>query len=123
MSIHQFGLIISDQVVKQVSWIILLIIILFFKNNLVLTELVPFLRLQHQTSIIQVINEVANLPLSVDWSEIQDFQYTCLKSDINGVGIPDLIIVQNARQSDSFIFSLDKHFALMRGVLDFELYL
>ncbi|MBT4092149.1 MAG: PIN domain-containing protein [Deltaproteobacteria bacterium] len=94
-----------------------------FTNDLVLTELVPFLRLQHQISIVQVINEVANLPLSVDWSEIQEFQYTCLKSGINGVGIPDLIIVQNAKQSESLIFSLDKHFGLMLDVLDFELYL
>jgi len=94
-----------------------------FTNDLVLTELVPFLRLQHQISIVQVINEVANLPLSVDWSEIQEFQYTCLKSGINGVGIPDLIIVQNAKQSEILIFSLDKHFGLMLDVLDFELYL
>ncbi len=93
-----------------------------FTNDLVLTELVPSLRLQHQTSIIQVINEISNLPLMVDWSEIQEFQYTCLKSGINGVGIPDLIIVQNAKQSDCLIFSQDRHFRL-QDVLDFELYI
>ncbi len=93
-----------------------------FTNDLILTELVPFLRLQNQTSIMHVINEIANLPLSVDWSEIQEFQYTCLKSGINGIGIPDLIIIQNAKQSDSSIFSLDKHFDLMKDVLDLELY-
>jgi len=94
-----------------------------FTNDLILTELVPFLRLQRQASIIEAINEVANLPLSVDWLEIQEFQYTCLKAGINGIGIPDLIIAQNAKQNDSFIFSLDKHFGLMQDVLNFKVYL
>ena len=94
-----------------------------YTNDLILTELVPFLRLKRQASVIGAMNQVANLPLSVDWSEIQEFQFTCLKAGINGIGIPDLIIAQNAMQNDSFIFSLDKHFRLMQDALSFKLYL
>jgi len=92
-------------------------------NDLILTELIPFLRLKRQASIIEAITEISNLPLSIDWMEIQEIQYKCLKTGINGIGISDLIIAQNAIQNDSFIFSLDKHFGLMQDILNLKLYL
>lgn len=93
-----------------------------FANDLILTELIPCLRLKKQATLIDAINEIASLPLHIDWREIQDFQYNCLRSGINGVGIPDLIITQNAIQNESFIFSLDKHFNLMQDILELKLY-
>lgn len=93
-----------------------------FANDLILTELIPYLRLKKQATLIDAINEIASLPLHIDWREIQDFQYNCLRSGINGVGIPDLIITQNAIQNESFIFSLDKHFDLMQDILELKLY-
>lgn len=95
---------------------------LVFVNDLILTELIPFLRLQNQTALIDIINEVVRLPMSIDWQQIQSFQFICLKNGINGIGIPDLIIVQNAIQNNSVIFSLDKHFKLMQDSLNFKLY-
>jgi len=94
-----------------------------FTNDLILTELIPFLKFKKQASLIDAINEVARLPLSIDWGEIQEFQYNCLKTGINGVGIPDLIIAQNAIQNESFIFCLDKHYRLMQDILELKLYL
>ena len=96
---------------------------LIFSNDLILTELIPFLRFKHKKTIIETLTEVANLPLSIDWLEIQDFQYSCLNAGVNSVGISDLIIVQNALQNDAFIFTLDKHFGLMRDVLNLKLYI
>ena len=95
---------------------------LVFVNDLILTELIPFLRLQNQIALIHIINDVARLPLLINWQQIQSFQFICLKSGINGIGIPDLIIVQNAIQNNSVIFSLDKHFKLMQDSLHFKLY-
>ncbi|MEE4362857.1 MAG: PIN domain-containing protein [Desulfotignum sp.] len=95
---------------------------LVFVNDLILTELIPFLRLQNQTALIDIINEVVRLPMSIDWQQIQSFQFICLKNGINGIGIPDLIIVQNAIQNNSEIFSLDKYFKLMQDSLNFKLY-
>ena len=91
-------------------------------NDLILTELIPFLKLKRQASIIEAITEISILSLSIDWLEIQEIQYNCLKAGINGIGIPDLIIAQNAIQNDSFIFSLDKHFNLMQDILNLKLY-
>ena len=95
---------------------------LIFTNELVLTELVPFLRLQHQKSLIELLNHIARLPLSIDWQQIQEFQLACLKAGINGIGIPDLIIAQNAIHNGSLIYSLDNHFKLMQEILNLELY-
>jgi predicted nucleic acid-binding protein len=91
-------------------------------NDLILTELIPFLRLQNQTALIDIIHDVEKLPMSIDWEQIQEFQFICLKSGINGIGIPDLIIVQNAIQNDSVIFSLDTHFKRMQDCLNVKLY-
>jgi predicted nucleic acid-binding protein len=95
---------------------------LVFVNDLILTELIPFLRLQNQKALIDIIHDVEKLPMSIDWEQIQEFQFICLKSGINGIGIPDLIIVQNAIQNDSVIFSLDTHFKRMQDRLNFKLY-
>ncbi len=95
---------------------------LVYTNDLILTELMPFLKLKKKSSLIESFKELSSFPLSINWQEIQDFQLKCLESGINGIGIPDLIITQNARQNDSYIFSLDKHFNLMKEVLDIKLY-
>lgn len=91
-------------------------------NDLILTELIPFLKLKHQNSLISVLKDLSNNQLSVDWDQIQDYQYRCLKSGINGVGIPDLIIAQNAIQNDCLLYSLDKHFKLISETLSLKLY-
>ena len=93
-----------------------------FTNDLILTELIPSLRLKNQKAIIGAIGELSKLPLSINWQEIQEFQFKCLKAGINGVGIPDLLIAQNAKQTNSYIFSLDQHFGLFQEIIGFEVY-
>lgn len=95
---------------------------LIYTNDLILTELMPFLEFKKKRSIIKSFKELSTLPLSINWQEIQNFQLICLESGINGIGIPDLIIAQNAKQNDSYIFSLDKHFKLMKEALQIKLY-
>lgn len=91
-------------------------------NDLILTELIPFLRLQNQKALIDIIHAVGKLPMSIDWGQIREFQFICLKNGINGIGIPDLIIVQNAIQTGNMIFSLDNHFTQMQMYLNITLY-
>ena len=93
-----------------------------FTNDLILTELIPSLRLKNQKAIIGAIGELSKLPLSINWQEIQEFQFKCLKAGINGIGISDLLIAQNAKQTNSYIFSLDKHFGLFQEIIGFEIY-
>jgi predicted nucleic acid-binding protein len=48
--------------------------------------------------------------LQPDWDEIVRLQTTCLRHGINGVGIPDLLIAQNAMQHDLQLMARDRNF-------------
>ncbi|MCF6187849.1 MAG: PIN domain-containing protein [Desulfobulbaceae bacterium] len=90
-------------------------------NDLILAELIPFLKIRKQKKIIELLGAVQKLELFVDWEQLVEHQYTCLKEGINGIGIPDLIIAQNAQQNHCEIYSLDNHFQLMKDVLGIKL--
>ena len=95
---------------------------LLVTNDLILTELIPFLKVRSETRIINLLYNINRLELSINWNEIIDYQYGCLKSGLNGVGIPDLIIVQNAKQNNCKIYTIDNHFLLMKDVLSLQIY-
>ena len=90
-------------------------------NDLILAELVPFLRIRGLHKLIELIGAVKNLQMSIEWNQIIEFQYRCLKGGLNGVGIPDLIIAQNAIQHRCGILTLDGHFARMKDILGLHL--
>ena len=90
-------------------------------NDLILAELVPFLKSRNQRRLIALLHKITRLELRVNWSQIVDYQTKCLKNGINGIGIPDLIIVQNAKQGHCSIYSLDNHFNLMKEILNIKL--
>ena len=94
---------------------------LIVTNDLILAELVPFLRVRNQKKLISLLRNIRRLDLFIDWNQIVDYQYKCLKNGINGVGISDLIIAQNAIQNDCEIFSQDNHFFLMEGILNLNM--
>lgn len=90
-------------------------------NDLILAELIPFLKIRKQNKVIKLLCTVKSLSLSINWTELIEYQFICLQNGIiNGVGIPDLIIAQNAKQNNCGIYSLDNHFALMKDVLDIQ---
>ena len=91
-------------------------------NEVILAELLPYLKIKKQRKVIELLHEINKTPLDINWEEIVDFQTKCLKSGANGVGIPDLMIAQNARQNGSEIYSLDKHFRVLSQVLGIDLY-
>ena len=94
---------------------------LIVTNDLILTELVPFLKIRNQKKLISLLWRIKKLNLLIDWNEIIEYQYKCLKNGMNGVGIPDLIIAQNAIQNDCEIFSQDNHFFLMQDILNLSI--
>jgi predicted nucleic acid-binding protein len=94
---------------------------LIVTNDLILAELVPFLKIRNQKKLISLLRNIRRLDLFIDWNQIIDYQYKCLKNGINAVGIPDLIIAQNAIQNDCEIFTQDNHFSLMRDILSFNI--
>ena len=91
-------------------------------NDLILTELVPHLRLQNRRKLIRLMNSILKYEMHIDWDQIIEFQSKCLKRGINGIGIPDLLIAQNALQNKCEIFSLDQHFGLMKKTLKLKLF-
>ena len=95
---------------------------LILTNEIILAELVPYLKIKKETEVIKLLNEINRKPLDIHWEEIIQMQVKCLKSGANGVGIPDLIIAQNAKQHNCKIFSLDKHFKLLSKVLKISLH-
>ena len=90
-------------------------------NDLILTELIPFLKISNHRKLIQLLHNINKLELIINWENIVDLQYKCLKNGINGVGIPDLIIAQNAKQNHCEIYSIDNHFLLLKDILKIKL--
>ena len=89
-------------------------------NDLILAELTPFLKIRKQRKIIELLNNVNKLQLNIKWDEIIDYQVKCLKNGVNGVGIPDFIIAQNAKQNDCKIYSSDNHFKLLKNAISIK---
>ena len=91
-------------------------------NEIILAELIPHLKVKKQLKVINLLRQVNRLPLNIHWEEIIEFQVKCLKDGANGVGIPDLVIAQNANQNSCEIYSLNKHFRLLNKVIEVNLY-
>lgn len=91
-------------------------------NDLILAELTPFLKIRNQRKLIALLHKINKLAIVVNWEQLIDYQYKCLKKGINGIGIPDLIITQNAKQNHCSIYSVDNHFKLMTEILKINLF-
>ncbi len=91
-------------------------------NDLILAELIPFLKIRKHGNVIKLLNNIKKLELIINWEKIIEYQYKCLKNGINGIGIPDLIIAQNAKQNQCEIYSLDNHFQLLKDALKIKLF-
>ena len=94
---------------------------LIVTNDLILAELIPFLKVRKQRRLTNLLLNINRLSLSINWGQIIEYQYKCLKNGLNGVGIPDLIIAQNAKQNNCEIYSLDNHFSLMKDILTLKI--
>jgi predicted nucleic acid-binding protein len=95
---------------------------LIVTNELILTELVPFLKVQNKLRLIRHLQAIEKLTLNIDWDYIIDLQTKCLKKGINGIGIPDLIIAQNAIEHKAIVFTEDKHFLALKKVSPLSTY-
>ena len=91
-------------------------------NDIILTELVPYLKVKRQITVIKLLQEVSRIPMQINWEELIEYQVRCLQAGANGVGISDLIIAQNARANNCRIYSLGKHFRLLSQIMKLKLY-
>jgi len=91
-------------------------------NDLILAELIPAMLVRREHRLIKLLETVTRVPLSIDWKDITETRAQCLSQDINGIGIPDLIIAQNARQHEYPVYAEDKHFRWISKVTGLKLY-
>jgi len=91
-------------------------------NDLILSELIPFLKIKKQYKLTNLLHNINKAVIDINWEQLIDLQYKCLRNGLNGVGIPDLIITQNAIQHNCKIYSLDKHFLKMSEFLKLEVF-
>ena len=91
-------------------------------NDVILSELIPSLNLKNETELKAILLDITKLPLSINWAQIIAFQTQNLKQGFNKIGLPDLIILQNAVNNEIPIYTLDKHFSLMADSFGLELY-
>jgi len=82
-------------------------------NDLILAEILPLLFVKKEIELVILLCAVKKQPMNIDWEEIMRLQVLCLKKGINGVGIPDLLIAQNAIQGNMRLLSNDNHFRLL----------
>lgn len=85
-------------------------------NDLILSELIPSLSNRKENELVDLLQAVTKTTLNIDWGNIVKLQTINLKNGLNNIGIPDLIIVQNAVQNNLSLYTVDKHFALMKPV-------
>lgn len=91
-------------------------------NDLILTELIPALHLRKQHQLIALLKEVERRPITPNWDDLVQMQITCLRNGVNGIGIPDLILAQNAIQYDLQLLARDKHFDLLSEHVPLSMY-
>lgn len=85
-------------------------------NELILSELLPTLMHKKEFRVADILKTLKIIPLDINWAEITSYQTINLKNGLNNIGIPDLIIMQNASQNNLPLYSLDKHFKLLKKI-------
>ena len=91
-------------------------------NDVILSELIPFLKIKNENEVVSLLLAVEKVALNIHWDDIIRLQLLNLKNGINKVGIPDLLVLQNVMQNNLALYTLDKHFRLMQKVIKFNMY-
>ena len=84
-------------------------------NEVIRTEVMPMMTVRGEDA--SLLEAVRCPVLSIDWPSVRALQVKCLRSGLNKVGIGDLVIALDAVSRDEPLFSLDRHFRLIKKVL------
>lgn len=93
-----------------------------FTNDLILAKLIPALQVRSHNRLISLLRQIKQHPVAIDWDDIVAMRTTCMRNGINGVGILDLVIAQNAIQNDLYLLTSDKHFELLSEYVPLSLF-
>ena len=82
-------------------------------NELILAELLPSINHKREHKLREILMAVKKIELRIDWVQLIQMQSENIERGFNHMGLPDLIIAQNAIAHDVMLFENDKHFAPM----------
>ena len=91
-------------------------------NDLILSELIPSINHKNENELKELLFAITNIHLVINWNQVIHMQTLNLQNGINKVGIPDLIIAQNAIENHLELYAIDKHFTLMSNLHSIILY-
>ena len=91
-------------------------------NDLILAELIPALQVKRQPRLIDLLHELEQEPMLPDWEELIRMQIACLRYGLNGIGIPDLLVAQNAMQHGFELMTRDGHFVRLARHVPLQLH-
>lgn len=91
-------------------------------NEIILTELLPFMRIRREKDAETALLALPNPEFSINWQELRGLQEKCLRDGVNNVGIPDLAIALHAKNLGVPLFSLDRHFKLIAPLCGLSLW-
>ncbi|MFP4385416.1 MAG: PIN domain-containing protein [Spirochaetia bacterium] len=91
-------------------------------NDLILTEILPFLQMKNEFELIEALQSIEKVQININWNLIQQMQIDNLRNGINKVGLSDLIILQNVIDNNLILYSIDKHFNLMNEIFKFQMF-
>ncbi|MBO4727278.1 MAG: PIN domain-containing protein [Spirochaetaceae bacterium] len=91
-------------------------------NDVILSELLPSISQRHEEELKELLLSFPKLQMKIDWNEIVFMQTENLCNGINKVGLPDLMIAQNAIQNKVKLFSCDRHFQLIKNLFPLQLF-
>ena len=89
-------------------------------NMLIMCELLPFLHIKKENELIELLKAIPEIPLNIDWEKIIEIQYNVLKKNLKRVGIPDLIILDNAIKNDLKLYTLDNSLLQLKAIVKFN---
>lgn len=91
-------------------------------NDLILAELLPAINARKEHKLRDLLLAVTKVRLEIAWQEIIDMQTKNLGAGHNHIGIPDLVIAQNAIDHGLVLIENDKHFLPLRDQFGLRLY-
>jgi len=92
-------------------------------SGIIMSEIVPVLKVRGERRLIDLLGKLDFIDTPIDWQKVIEYRTLLLKKGINGIGLPDIMLVQLAQANELSVFSLDKHFKKMHKYLDFNLFL
>ncbi len=91
-------------------------------NDLILAELIPSIVQKKENTLKDLLLAIKTINIEINWQELMEMQVLNLSKGIHNVGIADLIIAQNAMRHNVELFTLDRHFILLRQHQKLKIY-